>query len=234
MIDAANTDAANALANISASISQGVSATEDLHAKGIYSVTHQRPAPEDLERYISLRDRLASYKAGMARIALIVVADMQAELDAIRLHTVGVYPAPNLVTTVGGNAMLDSYLAGSGYTAALYLGLIALTSYTGVAAGDTMASHAGWLEAGGANAPAYSQGTRPATAWSAAAARTKALSSALTFSITSPGTVKGCFITTVATKDGTTGTLFSAGLFTGGDKALSNGDTLSVSYSASV
>lgn len=140
----------------------------------------------------------------------------------------------NLVTTVGKNDALDKYLAGSAYTATWFLGLISLASYSAVAAADTMASHAGWLEAGIANAPTYSQGARPTAAWSAAAAGSKALSSALAFSITSTGTVKGCFLTSVSTKDGVTGILYSAGLFTGGDKALANGDTLSVSYTASL
>lgn len=140
----------------------------------------------------------------------------------------------NLVTTGGKNDALDKYLAGSAYTATWFLGLISSTSYTAVAAGDTMASHAGWLEAGIANAPTYSQGARPTAAWSAASAGSKALSAALSFSITSTGTVKGCFLTSVATKDGTTGILYSAGLFTGGDKVLANGDTLSVSYTASL
>lgn len=140
----------------------------------------------------------------------------------------------NLVTTAGKNDALDKYLAGSAYTAAWYLGLISSTSYTAVAVGDTMASHSGWTEAGVANAPTYSQGARPTAAWSAASAGSKALSAALTYSITSTGTVKGCFLTSVATKDGTTGILYSAGLFSGGDKALANGDTLSVSYTASL
>lgn len=141
---------------------------------------------------------------------------------------------PNTVTTAGKNDLLDKYLSGSSYTAAFYLGLISSTSYSAINAADTMASHAGWLEAGNANTPAYSQGARPTAAWSSASAGAKALSSALAFSITSAGTIKGAFLTTVATKDGTTGVLFSAGLFTGGDKTVASADTVNVSYSLSV
>ena len=140
----------------------------------------------------------------------------------------------NLITTVGKNDLLDKYLAGSSYTAAFYLGLISSVSYTAVAAGDTMSSHAGWLEAGLANVPAYSQGARPTAAWSSASSGSKALSSGLVYTITSAGTLKGCFLTTVATKDGTTGILFSAGLFSGGDKPVSIADSLTISYSLAV
>ena len=141
----------------------------------------------------------------------------------------------NLITTVGKNDLLDKYLAGSSYTAAFYLGLISSVSYSAVAAGDTMSSHAGWLEAGLANVPAYSQGARPTAAWSSASSGSKALSSGLVYTITSAGTLKGCFLAgNAATKDGTTGILFSAGLFSGGDKPVSIADSLTVSYSLAV
>jgi hypothetical protein len=140
----------------------------------------------------------------------------------------------NLVTDVGARYLLDNGLAGSAYTAAFYLGLISSTSYTAVAAADTMASHAGWLEAGSANTPVYSESARRTAAWSAAATRSKALSAGLVFTFTGSGTVKGSFLTTVATKDGTTGTLYSAGLFSGGDQPVVNTNTLTVSYTASL
>lgn len=136
----------------------------------------------------------------------------------------------NLVTTAGKNDALDKYLAGSSYTAAWYLGLISSTSYTtGPAAGDTASSHSGWTEDQN-----YSQGARPTAAWSAASSGSKALSSALTFSINASTTIKGCFLISNATKGGTSGVLYSAGLFSGGDKTVASGDTLNVSYTASL
>jgi hypothetical protein len=144
----------------------------------------------------------------------------------------------NIVCTVGKNLALDTFLAGSAYTVTgPFMSLISSTSYTAVAAGDTMASHAGWLEAGGTNAPTYS-GNRKTAVWSAAASGSKALSAALSFAITSTGTVKGAFLCygsgASATKDNTSGTLWSAGTFTTGDKAVVNGDTLNVNYSTSL
>jgi hypothetical protein len=140
--------------------------------------------------------------------------------------------APNLVTTVGKNDLLDKYLAGSSYSATVRMGLKGTGS---AAAGDTQASHSGWLEQGGANAPTYS-GNRPTPTWSAASGGSKATSAAVSFSITSSGTVYGCFINNggSATKDDTTGVLYSAGDFTGGSAAVQNGYTLNVTYTASV
>lgn len=145
---------------------------------------------------------------------------------------------PNVVTTVGKNLALDTYLAGSSYTVTgPYIGLITSTSYSGVAAGDTMSSHSGWLEAGIAHDPHYS-GNRPTASFNAAASGSKSLSSAVSFSITSNGTVKGGFLVFGSgasnSVDNTSGTLYSAGLFTSGDQPVTNGGTLNVTYTASL
>lgn len=144
---------------------------------------------------------------------------------------------PNTVTTAGKNLLLDTLLSGSGYSVTgPYMGLISSASWSAIAAGDTMSSHAGWLEAGGANAPTYS-GSRKTVAFNAASSGSKAASAAASFSITGTGTVKGGFLVlgsgASATVDNTGGVLYSAGLFSGGDRAVTNGDTLNVSYTAS-
>lgn len=136
----------------------------------------------------------------------------------------------NLVTTVGKNDALDKYLSGSAYTAAWYVGLISSASFAaGPVDADTAASHAGWTES--AN---YTQGTRPAAAWSGASGGSKSLSTPAQFSINANVTIKGCFLISNNAKSGTTGILYSAGLFSGGDKIVQNGDTLNVSYTASL
>jgi hypothetical protein len=136
----------------------------------------------------------------------------------------------NVVCTVGKNATLDGIL-GNSAQGAVVMGLKG--AGTAVAA-DTMASHATWSEVGLANAPTYS-GNRPAPSFSAASAGSKATSSAVSFTITSTGTVAGCFINIggSATKDTTTGILFSAGDFSS-SKSVVNGDTIAVTYTATL
>lgn len=138
----------------------------------------------------------------------------------------------NLVTTIGKNLGLDTILAGSAYTATVVMGL----KGTGTAVvADTQSSHASWSEVGGTNAPAYS-GTRKTPAWSSASGGSKATSSAVSFTFSSGGTVAGCFlnINGSSTLDSTTGTLYSAGDFSGGSKTVANGDTLNVTYTGSM
>jgi hypothetical protein len=141
---------------------------------------------------------------------------------------------PNVVCTVGKNYMLTQSFVTANAIVGPFVGLISNQSYTAVAAGDTMASHAGWVEAGNANTPTYS-GTRITPSWAAAGSGNIAFSANANFSITGAGIVAGCFIvygTGASNANGnTSGILWSAGLFTSGNKSANNGDTVSVSYS---
>jgi len=107
-------------------------------------------------------------------------------------------------------------------------------------AADTMGSHTGWIEVGLANAPTYT-GSRQSINWTAATSSgtsptnvTSKTGAAVTFAMTSSGSVGGCFInggaSASATKDTATGVLYSAGAFTGGSKTVANGDSLAVTY----
>lgn len=135
---------------------------------------------------------------------------------------------PNLVVTAGKNNILDNQFAGSAYTATWYMGLVDGGSTPTYAAGDTMGSHAGWTEN-----TSYSNSVRPTIAWNAASGGSKA-STATSFSINATATIAGAFLTTNSTKAGTTGTLYSAGSFTSGNRAVQSGDTLSVTWTGSV
>jgi hypothetical protein len=146
----------------------------------------------------------------------------------------------NLVVAVGKELMLDTLLSGSSYSATVRMGLVSGASAPTYAAADTQASHAGWLESGDDNAPTYSGG-RPTITFNSASSSgstpsnvtTKAGSAAVSFTFTGSGTVAGCFINIngSATVDDTTGTLYSAGSFTGGDKPVASTDQLNVTYS---
>lgn len=81
---------------------------------------------------------------------------------------------------------------------------------------------------------AYSAGARPTFTVAAAATQNVTNSaSAASFSINGTATVGGAFLANNSTKSGTTGILFSAANFSGGDRAVINGDTLNVTYSVS-
>ena len=135
----------------------------------------------------------------------------------------------NLVTTVGKTLTMDT-LIGATAKATSYMGL----KGTGTAVvADTQLSHASWSEVGTANLPTYTAPRKTPT-WSAASAGAISPTAVQVFAMTGSGTVAGCFLNIGGTSaiDNTTGTLFSAGDFTGGSKSVTNGDTLSVTYTA--
>lgn len=144
----------------------------------------------------------------------------------------------NLTTNVGRASLLNSYFANTG-GGAVVMGLGGANgsatftpAYT-----DTQASHPGWYEVGGANAPTYS-GTRKTPSFSSATSANPSVlstSAAVVFSMTSSGTVYGAFINIGGSTaiDNTTGTLFSIGQFTAGSKTVTSGDTINVTYTLS-
>lgn len=126
----------------------------------------------------------------------------------------------NTVVDEGLNDVLNKYLKGSSYTAAFYVGLKGAGT---IAAGDTMASHAGWTEVTG-----YSEGARPAlTLGTVAAKSVDNLASKAVFTANGSSTVAGAFVTTNSTKGGSTGTLYGAADFSG-SRSLISGDVLNV------
>lgn len=220
-----------------ADVSKQLLINEVANAHGTYHVVASGPVEQYRDEYVCLRDRLngKGFRAFLDR--LINGRDLLAQFMAIPIENKWAEDCPNVVCTAGKNVALDAYLAGSAYTVTgPYMGLIN-TNASSAVAGDTMSSHAGWLEVGNANAPSYTA-PRKTVAWSAASSGSKATSAALSFAIGSSGTVGGCFLVfgsgAVSTIDNTSGTLYSAGAFTGGSKTVSNGDTLNVTYTASL
>jgi hypothetical protein len=143
----------------------------------------------------------------------------------------------NLVVTVGKNDLLDKYFAGSAYTAAWYMGLVDNTSFSAYAATDTLAAHSGWLENLGYTISGSST-NRATVGWSTAAASGSKVASTAAFTINATSTILGALMCTTqarnTTSNGGAGILYSAGSFTGGTRAVVSGDTLNVTYTASV
>ena len=141
---------------------------------------------------------------------------------------------PNLVVNEGLQDMNAQYFKGSAYTAAWYIGLYGAAASNSPAAGDTMASHAGWTEI-----VPYSNATRPAATFGTATTANPSVqtnsASPASFTINATATVGGAFLTSNSTKSGTTGVLFSASDFTApGDRSVASADTLNVTYTFSL
>lgn len=128
----------------------------------------------------------------------------------------------NLVVNAGLDHLLDSTLAGGTQDTTWFIGLTDGTPT--VAAADTLASHAGWAEVTG-----YSEGTRQAwTAGSVSGQSVDNSASQARFTANASITVGGAFLAADNTKGGTTGILYAAGAFSGGDRSLNNLETIDV------
>lgn len=127
----------------------------------------------------------------------------------------------NLVVNQGLNDLLNVTLSGDTQDTTWFVGLMSGTPTA--AAGDTLASHAGWTEITN-----YDETNRVAyvdNGNSSAQSLTNS-SAPSVFTISATVTIGGSFLAGVNT--GTGGRLYSAGAFTGGNKSLNDNDTLSV------
>jgi hypothetical protein len=242
-----HTEKAHALARSGAALGSHAVIDEGAHAEGVYHGVCRGYKTQHEREYLREHARLVELRA---RRDLMLLGRLEPDPELIRhLEAFEAYMesltevkwdslAHNTVMTVGKNLALDTFLAGSSYTVTgPYMGLIGAVSYSAISAADTMASHAGWTEGGTTNAPTYT-GPRKTISWSAASAGSKAPSSAPVYAITGTGTVKGVFLVfgsgASASIDNTGGTLWSAGLFSGGDQAVVNTNTVTVTYSTSL
>jgi hypothetical protein len=116
----------------------------------------------------------------------------------------------NDIVNVGKNDIFNVYFHSGTQTATgnWFIGLISNTGYSGLAATDTMGSHAGWTEL-----TTFTQATR--VAWTPGAAASQSITNPTPnqFDINATGTVKGVFVVNDSTKGGNTGTLWATALY---------------------
>lgn len=230
----------------------GASIAEQLHAEGVYTAVCTGPIEARREEFCALRDEILERERDLLETAswgrkhlglftamtdreaaeqLIresrVLAQKRAQLAAIPTEEKWRDVAHNVVTTVGKNLICEGALSNTAQ------GTVAMglkSAGTAVAA-DTMASHASWTEI-------TNFAARLAPSFSAASGGSKATSATVNFAFTSGSsvTVAGCFLVVAGstTIGNTTGTLLSAGDFSGGNKIASSGDTVQVTYSLGV
>jgi hypothetical protein len=228
-------------------------------ATSVYGFTATGPVEEYRDRYVRLRDRVLELGIQVRREPhrreelRREAAFLRERLREIPQEVKWVDEIHNVVCTEGKNAALTHMLKGSTYTAAQVMGLIEDAGYgfagangSGVAATNLMGSvtaAAGASPANGWNeAQSSSMATRGTPAFGTASAGALALSSALVFNMLATDTIKGAFLgmrsaagtAPTTTVGNTSGAFWSAGLFSGGDKPVGNGDSLSVSYSTSL
>lgn len=163
------------------------------------------------------RDRKLENKLGLSGKFHIEHYDKDGKL-------LGTYDMNNGITNQGKNALLDIMFHGSTQVTTWYIGLIDNAGWSAESAGDTLTSHAGWVEL----TPGTDY-TGNRLAWTEDAAASQAItnSTSVNFPMLTTKTVKGVFIASVAT--GTSGTLWATADFAS-TVSVVNGDTLKITY----
>lgn len=240
-------------------ILEGVNASGNYGATCYAPVAHLRAEYDQMRRErLKLQAELDALPKLARAVLLPLVLSLKHQikklsdaLAAIPLELKWADEIQNVVTTEGKNALLTNHLKASAFTQTAFLGIIESAGYgfagaqgsgvaaTNLASSITAAAGAspanGWNEATSAKIAA-----RGTPTFGTASAGSLATSSAVSFSVAADHTAKGCFlmvksaagVAAVSTVGSTAGALYSAGLFTGGDKVLQASDTLNVTYTA--
>ncbi len=242
-----HSERARAASSAGASLARDALMAERASAGGLYHVECWAPAPHVLREYVEIRDEISILLSGrLTRHGWDRLELLRGNLDAIPRELKWHDGFRNTVVTEGKNAALTHFLKGSSYTASQVLGLIEDTGYSAISATNTAANITavgggsptnGWNEA-----PSSTFATRGTPSFGSASSGSLATSSAVSCSIIATDTIKGAFLlcrstagtAPTTTVGNTSGALYSAGLFSGGDRSVANGDTLNVSYTASL
>jgi len=123
-----------------------------------------------------------------------------------------------VITSEGLNLALNVLFGAVAKPTTWYVGFISATSYTGVSGSDTMASHAGWTEY-----TDYAEASRPTLTFGAASGAEIGNPTAVEITPNADAEVIGFFLTTNATKGGTTGYLFAPSVFDEGTRSVQTG-----------
>jgi len=132
----------------------------------------------------------------------------------------------NLLVNTGRDEYLTRLWKATAFTSAHFCGLIDGTTPT-IAAADTMASHAGWVEF---TEYSTTSGNRPSLTSALGAVSAQSLSSsAIQYLVNTNGLdCNGAFTATSSQLGASGGTLITGGTFTQGNKSVDAGDLLSV------
>jgi len=140
---------------------------------------------------------------------------------------IATYDIPNGIVDEGLNHILETEFHEGVVVPTWYIGLVDNAAWTEFADADVMSSHTGWVESAD-----YDEATRQA--WTPGAAAARSITNAVTvdFTMDATITIKGIFISSSSTKDGTAGVLWSTAAF-GSAVPLNDNDVLKITYTCS-